>query len=204
MVETLGKTKQNDDVTKMDVFEAIYERRSIRKFLEKPVEHDKIVKILDAGRWAPSGGNTQPWRFIVVDEKNLIKMIKMFSPGMFSEPSVLIVICRDIEEARRKGGEDGERFVSIVDISMATQNMMLAAHALGLGTCVIRSFDKNVVRKLLEIPENIEPELLLAIGYPSYKPGKPPRKPLTSIVFFNKYGKSYEFATTRGTETKGS
>lgn len=185
----------------MEVFEAIYGRRSVRRYLSKPVEDEKVVKVLDAGRWAPSGGNAQPWRFIVVKDEKLIKLIKMISPGMFSEPPVLITICRDLDEAYVKGGEDGKEFVSVADISMAAQNMMLAAHALGLGTCVIRSFDKRAVRRLLEVPDNVEPELLLAVGYPAQAPEKPPRKPLSSVTFLNRYGERWRLLEEQ--EAKG-
>ncbi|RLG89285.1 MAG: nitroreductase family protein [Thermoprotei archaeon] len=176
----------------MDLFEAIYGRRSIRLFKGDEVNDEKIIKILDAGRWAPSGGNIQPWRYIVVKDKNIIKLIKMFSPGMFSEPPVLIVICSDKKEAFERGGVLGRDYLSIVDCAMAAQNMMLAAYALGLGTCVIKSFNSKAIREILEIPNHVEPELIIALGYPAEKPTPPPRKPLSDITFLNRYQKRWE------------
>lgn len=176
----------------IDIFKAIYGRRSIRSFKSDEVDDEKIIKILDAGRWAPSGSNIQPWRFIVVKDKKLIKLVKMFSPGMFSEPPALIVICSDKKEAFEKGGIIGRDYLSIVDCAMAAQNMMLAAYALGLGTCVIKSFNSKAIKEILELPNNIEPELIIALGYPAEKPITPPRKPLSNVTFLNKYGIGWE------------
>ena len=175
----------------MGLFEAIYGRRSVRRFLDRDVEDEKIVKILDAARWAPSGGNIQPWRFIVVKDKKLVKAIKAFSPGMFGEPPVVIVVCSDREEAYRKGGEQGRNYMSIVDCALAVENMVLAAYALGLGSCIIKSFNAEAIREILDIPEHVVPELLVSIGYSAEKPVPPPRKELKDIVFLNRYGQRW-------------
>ena len=176
----------------MEFFEVVYSRRSIRKFLDRDVEDEKIIKILDAARWAPSGGNIQPWRFIVVKDRKLIKLIKDFAPGMIGEPPVLIVVCSDRREAYEKGGVLGRDYLSIVDCAMATENMLLAAKALGLGSCVIRSFNPKAVKEILELPEPVEPELLVAIGYPAEEPSPPPRKELKEITYINRYGVRWE------------
>ncbi|MCS7139541.1 MAG: nitroreductase family protein [Candidatus Nezhaarchaeota archaeon] len=175
----------------MELFEAIYDRRSIRSFLSAEVEDEKILKVLDAARWAPSGGNIQPWRFIVIKDKQLIKLVKAFSPGMFSEPPVLIVVCSDRKEAYERGGVLGRDYLCVVDCAMACQNMLLAAHALGLGACVIKSFNELALREILELPPSLIPELIVALGYPAERPTPPPRKGLGDIVFLNKYGQRW-------------
>lgn len=173
------------------MFKAIYERRSIRSFKKGKVGDELIVKVLDAARWAPSGGNIQPWRFIVVKDEKMVRLIKMFSPGLFGEPPVVIVVCSDKREAYRKGGEIGRDYLSIVDCAMATQNILLAAYALGLGTCVVKSFNSQAVKKILKLPDHVEPELLVTLGYPLETPKPPPRKPLNEIVYLNYYGERW-------------
>jgi len=176
------------DLRPMEFFEVVCKRRSVRRFKHNDVEDSKIRKVLEAAIWAPSGSNIQPWRFVVVKDKDLIKKIKMFSPGMFSEPPVLIVVCSDEKEALEKGGSLGRDYLSIVDCAMATQNILLASCAVGLGSCVIKSFDEAAVKKILGLPEHFSPELIVALGYPDEEPKPPKRKPLSEITFLNRYG----------------
>ena len=175
----------------MDVLEAIRSRRSIRKFKTDPIPDDLLIKILDAGRWAPSGSNIQPWLFIVVKDPKILKLVKMFSPGLFGDPPVVIAICSDKKRAFEVGGELARDYLTVTDCSMAAQNMMLAAHALGLGTCVIKSFSAQAIKKILKLPKHIEPELLLSIGYPDEQPSPPLRRPLEEITFLDEYGKPF-------------
>lgn len=101
------------------IFEAIFNRRSVRKFKDVDVEDQKVRRILEAAVWAPSGGNIQPWRFIVIKDKELMELVKMFSPGLLGSPPLIIAVCSDREEARQKGGKLGEEYLSIVDCAMA-------------------------------------------------------------------------------------
>ncbi len=172
----------------MEVLEAIRSRRSIRKFKSDPVPEKLLLEILDAGRWAPSGGNIQPWLFIVVKDSKTLKLVKMFSPGLFGDPPVVVAICSDRKRAREVGGKLAEEYLSTVDCAMAAQNMMLAAHALGLGSCIIKSFSAQAIRKVLKLPDHVEPELLLSLGYPDEQPQPPPRRPLEDIAFLDQYG----------------
>lgn len=164
------------------VLEIALKRRSIRKFRDQPVEDEKIKKILKSAIWAPSAGNLQPWVFIVVKDPKNIEKIKSVSPGMFDLPPVLIVVCRDTEIARRSGNET----LSIFDVAMATQNMLLVAWELGLGTCPVKSFNQKAVQILLDLPDHIIPELLVTVGYPETIPNPPKRREGT--IFFEKYG----------------
>lgn len=172
----------------MDVFEAIKGRRSIRKFKQGKVSRDLIEKILDAARWAPSGGNIQPWKFIVVDDEKVLERIKSVSPGLFGDPPALIVICSEKERAFKVGGKLARDYLTIADCSMAAQNMCLAAYALGLGSCIVKSFSSIGIKEILEIPEGIEPELIVTIGWPDITPSPPPRKSIEEITYLNKYG----------------
>jgi len=148
-----------------------------------------VEKILEAGRWAPSGSNIQPWRFIVIKNPSILDMIRKVSPGYSTPTPVAIAICSDKATAYEESGRLGRDYITITDCAMAAENMLLAAHALGLGACPVKSFSMVAVREVLELPEGIEPELILTIGYPDETPKVPPRYPLEKIAFLDKYGK---------------
>jgi nitroreductase len=163
-------------------------RRSIRKFTKKETPEDILKEILEAGIWAPSGSNAQPWRCILV--RNSIDKIKMFSPGLFGDPSVLIVICSDRAKAEDEQGRGlGIDPVVFIDIGAAAQNMMLQACELGLGSCPVRSFNQKALQALLDLPDDIVPELILALGYPDEKPQAPPRRSLEDTVCYERCGR---------------
>lgn len=164
----------------MNVLEAIKGRRSIRKYEYKEIEHQTIVELLEAARWAPSGGNKQPWQFIVVTEKPMIKMLKMASPGFYGDEAALVlVICLDKERAA------GMDYGVDMDLGMAAQNVMLAAYALGLGSCAIASFTLQAVIRILDVPDTLEVKLLISIGHPSQTRRTSPRRPLSELVYVN-------------------
>jgi len=170
----------------MEVWEAIKGRRSVRLFLDRPVEREHLEKLVEAAIWAPSGGNAQTWHFVVVTGLEQLRRIKTVSPGLLGDPPAVIAICQDLEEARRKGGELGASFLAPVDAAMAAQNILLAAHAAGLGTCVIASFHREAVARLLELPEGIEPILLISVGWPKEVPLPPPRR--KDVLHYEVYG----------------
>jgi len=159
----------------MDLWEAINGRRSVRAFLDRPVERDIFERLLEAAIWAPSGGNAQTWRFVVVTEPERIRSIKTVSPGLLGDPAAVIAVCQDLAEARERGGTLGETFLAPVDAAMATENLLLAAYAEGLGTCTIASFHRGAVGRLLDLPEGVEPMLLVSMGWPAERPPAPPR-----------------------------
>lgn len=175
----------------LDIFKVIKERRSIRKFKSNPVPDEHIFSLLEAARWAPTAGNIQPWRFIIIKDPTKIGLIKNFSPGLIGEPPLLIVICSDRKKAAEVGGKFAAEYTSIVDCAMATQNILLTAYALGLGTCVVKSFASVAVKEILGIPDGVEPELLVAVGYPDEKPKPPPKIPLEEIVYWEVYGQRW-------------
>lgn len=169
----------------MELWEAIKGRRSVRSFRDRPVEPELLERLVEAGIWAPSGGNAQTWHFVVVTDPEQLRRLKMVSPGMLGDPPAAIAVCQDMEEARRKGGEQG-RILALLDAAMATQNILLAAHDAGLGTCVIASFHKGAVRRLLGLPERMEPVLLVSVGWPERVPAPPPRK--KDVISWERYG----------------
>ncbi|MGQ9759466.1 MAG: DUF6092 family protein [Candidatus Methanomethylicaceae archaeon] len=175
----------------MDVYEVIKGRRSVRNYKEEPVPDEVVEKLLDAARWAPSGGNIQPWRFVVVKDRDLLDLVRKVSPGYLGNAPLAIVICSDREWAYRVGGALAEEYLTVADCSMAAVNITLAAHALGLGTCIVKSFSHMAVKELLNIPKGVEPELMVIVGYPAEVPKLPPRNPLSKITYLNRYGETY-------------
>ena len=169
------------------VFENMKDRRSVRKFTADPVEREVLEQLVEAGTWAPSACNVQAWKFSIVDDPALVQKIDMFSPGMSGNPPALIVVLSDREYALERGGQRvADEFV-ILDCAYASQNIMLAAAELGLGTCAIKSYNDAAVRKLLQLPENIVIELIITVGHPD--PEKelrmPKRKPVSEVAFYN-------------------
>ncbi|MBC7092328.1 MAG: nitroreductase family protein [Nitrososphaeria archaeon] len=144
----------------MDVFEAIQKRRSVRKYLDKEVPMELILKVLEAGRLAPSAHNSQPWHYIIVTDPEKRKKIAESGKwaGFLKNTPVVIVGCGDPEASPNW---------YMVDVTISMQNMVLEATELGLGTCWVGSFDQDTVKKLLNIPEKYKVVALLALGYPA-------------------------------------
>ena len=145
----------------MDVFEAIQERRSIRSYTDKPVEREKIEKILEAGRLAPSVRNSEPWHFIIVTNAEKRKALsKVLYAKFVSQAPLVIVACGD-----KKASADWYA----VDVSLAVENMILTAISEGLGTCCVGSFNGKDAMELLKIPDNYDVIVMLAVGYAGEK-----------------------------------
>ena len=182
----LGETMTNS------VLEAIKNRRSVLRFETTPIEEEKIQAIVEAGQWAPSWLNKQPWKFIVVTDPAIKESLSEFAPTVFKlgvrEAPVCIVVSVDPNE---------DPFHFIEDGAVATQNMALAAYSLGLGSCWIGTFKLKEERKsseekikdALEIPKTHRVISLLPIGIPKHI-GEKNRKELSQLVYRNKFGKT--------------
>ncbi len=177
----------------MDVFEAIFNRRSIRKFIDKPVEEDKVARVLDAARWAPSIGNLQEWQFIIVRDPGRKLQLAEAALGQYwiAQSSVIIVVLTKNDRVTRAYGKRGEELYVKQDAAAAIQNMLLAAHALGLGACWVSVFEEPAVERILKIPSQIDVHALIPIGYPAEKPIPPHRIGLEFMTFFEEYGKRW-------------
>jgi nitroreductase len=158
----------------MDTLEAIHTRRSVRQYLDRPVEADLVQQIIGAAMMAPSAGNSRPWQFIVLDDEEVIKEIPRIHPhgAMATEASVSILVCGDLSLEKYPGNW-------IADCSAATQNLLLAAHACGLGgvwTGLYPEQDRiQGFRELLNLPEHVVPLVLVPLGYPTYPGGRQER-----------------------------
>jgi len=170
----------------VELWEAIRGRRSVRSFQDRPMERELLERLVEAAMWAPSGGNAQTWQFVVVTEPDRVRRIRVVSPGLLGDPPAVIAVCQDLREAEAKGGRLGREFLAVVDAAMAAQNVLLAAHDAGLGTCVIASFHREAVARLLELPEGIEPILLISVGWPKEVPPPPRRR--ADVLHYEVYG----------------
>ncbi len=174
----------------MDVFDAIRTRRSIRHFSNVPVEWEKVVRVLEAGSLAPSSGNVQNWRFIVVTDKDLRHKIAeaCLEQSWITEAPVIIVVVADLARIKKLYGERGVKLYSIQNCAAAIQNMLLAAHALGLGACWVSAFEDEALSRILGIPSGVKPQAVIPLGYPAEKPPEPMHYTLENLCFFESYG----------------
>jgi nitroreductase len=172
----------------MDLFKAIRERRSIRKYKDEPIDDSAIEKILDAARWAPNAGNYNSWRFVVITSPAKMKLLLQFCPGIDDVPAAIIVVCAKPKQKRLK---DATRLMYMADCAIATQNIVLAAYSLNIGSCVVISFADKALREILNIPEDVQPYLLVTLGYASEVPEPPARLPISKIAFRNDYTKEW-------------
>jgi len=189
----------------LEVLEAINTRRSIRHYKPEPVDEETLQKVLEAARWAPSWSNTQCWRFVIVRDSHiktelagyLLKRPKadtlVDNPALkaFLQAPVIIVLCAEMGKAgiRSDGSSEtdkGDWFM--FDTALAMQNLVLAAHALGLGTVIVGAFDAEKVAEILEVPAGFRVVAMTPLGFPEREGKTPPRKELSEIVFYDKYG----------------
>jgi len=169
----------------MEVLAAIRARRSVREFdPRREVSATELETLLEAARWAPSAGNAQPWRFVVVRDLNLRRGLAQaaWGQGFLAQAPVVIVVCADLARAREAYGQRGETLYCLQDTAAAIQNMLLAATQLGLGTCWVGAFQEEEVSRLLGLPPHLRPVALIPVGYPAHSPPPRPRRPLAEIV----------------------
>lgn len=172
----------------MNIFEAIKKRRSIRGYLDKKLEQEKLILVLDAARQAPSASNRQEWRFVAVDDKKTKAALSIAAKGQkfVDEAPCVIVCCAKTDNHVMTCGQA----CYPIDIAIAIDHMTLAAVELGLGTCWVGAFYEDQVKKILKIPDDIRVVELLAIGYPKEEHPKPKdRLSLDEIAFFGEWGK---------------
>lgn len=168
------------------MLDSIKNRRSIRGYQDKPVPRELLEQLVEAGRWAPSAGNLQPCHFYIVQSRSMLK--DMFEktlnqePGWQLEAPAAIVVTTEPDVSGQRYGDRGLYLYNIQDSGAATQNIMLAAQSLGLGTCWIGSFNENECSKALGIPERRVPRAIITVGYPSRRPETPPRKELDELT----------------------
>ncbi|MBO3763119.1 MAG: nitroreductase family protein [Thermoproteota archaeon] len=175
----------------MDLMEVFRKRRSIRKYKATPIEKEKLFRVLEAGRLAPSAANKQPWNFIVVDNEEVKKkLFNAYPSDWFVKAPVIIVACANPSLAWKR--RDGEEYWK-VDLAIAIEHMVLQAYSEGLGACWVCAFNETEVKKVLNIPEEVRVVAMIPIGYPDEEKGEVTnRKQLREIVFMNSWGNTCE------------
>jgi len=201
----------------MSILDLFKNRRSVRDYSSKEVSNKVLFEILEAARWAPSAHNAQPWRFIVVRDPDVKRelaeaMASRWDKDMsrngvplenresltktsvkrFTNAPVLIVVCLTMEDMDKypdKRRQKIEYIMAVQSMAAAIENMLLAAHAEGLGSCWFCApfFCQDVVRKVLRVPRYVEPQALVTLGYPAERLEPPPRKPLQKIVYQDRW-----------------
>jgi nitroreductase len=188
--------KEKEDMTDgKKMLEIISTRQSDRKYSSKPVEQEKIERITEAGRISPSACNGQPWKFIVINDPELVNEIalaasaKLLKMNTFVEQAkVIIVIVREgTNMTSNIGGTVKAKDYSLIDIGIAAENICIQAEAEGLGSCIVGWFDEKMLRKLLSIPLKKRVELLITLGYSEAEQRTKKRKPKEEVVTYNKY-----------------
>lgn len=166
-------------------------RRSIRRYRPDPVPEEMLMQVLEAGRWAPSASNRQPWAFIVVREAAVRRAVAQHAAFYFlrwahvEEAPVIIALCG------YKKNPAYRRFLH-EDIGLAGGQMMLQAKALGLGTCWLGGVDRKAIAEVLKLTDELELVGLLTLGFPDEEPPPTPRKSLPEIVHYDEYGRQVD------------
>jgi nitroreductase len=177
----------------MELFEAINQRRSIRSFTQQEVTERELEVLLQAAIRAPSAGNRQPWRFVVVRSPETMEVL--YRAASYStqhqifvrKAPLIIVVCADLSPYRRLPyRERGETLFVIQDTAAAVQNLLLAATALGLGACWVGLFDEQMVVERLHLPRHVRPVAVVPIGHTKSKAKT--RKPLIDLVQLERWG----------------
>lgn len=174
----------------MDVYECIKTRRSIRKFKDIQVPWDLIVKLLEAAKSAPSSGNIQNWKFIVINDKDAKREIAEFCGNQLwiAKAPVILVAVADVDKARRFYGIRGERLYSIQNVAAAVENVLLMAHSLGLGGCWVGYMEEDKITSALTLSPGIRPQAVIPIGFPAENPPCPPKYTLENTMYFRQFG----------------
>ncbi len=170
----------------MDFWQTVQARQSVRAFdQERDVPSETVTRLLEAAIRAPSAGNCQPWRFFVVRNEEIKRDLARAALDQWfvSTAPVVIVVCADPERSARRYGNRGRHLYSLQDTAAATENLLLAAAAAGLGACWVGAFDEEEVARALDLDPLLRPVAILPIGYPAKDLGaRAERRPLGAVI----------------------
>ena len=160
-------SKESQPSALASVMDNIRTRRVVREFTTEPISEGEIREILTAGRWAATGGNRRIHKFLVIQSPETIRRIRSVSPGIWTRPTALILICVDEALARSALVQVEMDTTILIDVGTAAQNMMLAAHAMGIGSCPATSFSRSGLAKVLDLPNGVTTDFILQLGRPA-------------------------------------
>lgn len=171
----------------MDLSSTIRSRRSVRAFRTEPVPDALLRELVELANWAPSAGNLQARDLVVVrDTKTREALARAADQNELAQAPVVVAVCTNASRIS-KYGERGRELFSIQDAAAATENLLLAAHERGLGAVWMGSFEEDVVRRILGIPQHARPVTLVALGWPAENPPPPQRLPLDEVLHWDRW-----------------
>jgi len=169
----------------MDFWEVIEARHSVRRFDRRDVPEEMVERLLQAAIRAPSAGNRQPWRFFVVwrQETKAALAEAAWGQHFVAQAPVVIVVCAEPDRSASRYGRRGSELYCLQDTAAATEHILLAATALGLGACWVGAFDERAAARALNLPASLRPVAIIPVGYPAWEPSRrTPRRPLQEVV----------------------
>jgi len=171
----------------MDLQEAIKGRRSIRNFKKQNIPEETITRLIEAASYAPSAGNIQPWHFIIVRNPTIKKKLaeSALNQHHVEQAPVVIVVCADEKRSSIGYGTRGRTLYCLQDTAAATQNILLTAHSLGLGTCWVGAFNEDEAKEAVNAPEGVRPVAMIPVGIPDEKPRQRDRKLLSQLTYYD-------------------
>ena len=174
----------------MELDKVIKERISVRKYKKLEVPWYLVAECLDAATYAPSSGNVQNWRFVVVKDKTKREIVLKYCQEQYwaLNAPVLIVVCSELDKIGKLFGVRGEALYAVQNCAAAIENLLLKAYELGLGSTWIGAFNETELKEMLNIPGDIRPQAIIALGY-GQDFEKTTREPLDNFVSFEEYGK---------------
>jgi len=173
----------------LDVLEAIKKRRSVRAYTNEEISEEYIERLIEAASYAPSAGNIQPWEFIITTNPETKRKLSdaALRQTFIEKAPIVIVVCADVARSSWVYGSRGANLYCLQDTAAATQNILLAAQALGLATCWVGAFHEDEVAKVINTPRNVRPVAIVPVGRPAKKPRARPKRPMREIVHYEKF-----------------
>jgi nitroreductase len=167
----------------MEFLKLARKRYSVRAYQAKPIEYDKLQKVLEAARLAPTACNIQPFQFIIIQTQGRAEeLLRIYNQSWFVEAPIIICACGIPSQSWHR--IDGKNYCD-VDVAIAMDHLILAATELGLGTCWVGAFDPEEARKVLQLSDDIEPIAFTPLGYPNDQPGNTIRKSIEELVQYD-------------------
>jgi len=182
------------DIPERLLLDAIINRRTCKEFSDEPVEFDTIAQIIQAGAHAPSAGDLQNWKFIVITENKLLRQLynHTMEQDVFNTAPIGVIVCSDTESAQRYFGLRGKRLYSVQECGACIQNMLLAAEAFNLGSCWVGAFDEEKIASMFSIPDEVRAQAIILFGHPAYEPDEKKMKRTEDLIYFNKWNERVE------------
>jgi nitroreductase len=167
----------------MDFSQVLRDRRSIRRYENRPVPKETISKLIDAAEAAPSAGNLRARKYVIITRKEMGRALAMAAYGQSQVEAapLLIVVCADVDRSASRYGDRGSLY-AIQDADAAAMCLLLSAHDLGLGACWNGAFDDQIVREALSLEEHVLPVAIISVGWPAEMPRAPPKRGLEEMV----------------------